>query len=75
MIFGAILAGGTGTRLNISDMPKQFLPLNGKPIIIHTLERFLRSERMDAVFLGVHGDWLDYMTELINQYISVFQCH
>ena len=37
MIFGAILAGGTGSRMNISEMPKQFLQLGGKPIIIHTL--------------------------------------
>ncbi len=70
MIFGAILAGGTGTRLNISDMPKQFLPLADKPIIIHTLERFLSCERIDAVFLGVHHDWVDYMGELITQYVS-----
>ena len=30
MIFGAILAGGTGSRMNIADMPKQFLPLGGQ---------------------------------------------
>ena len=28
MIFGAILAGGVGSRMNISDMPKQFLKKN-----------------------------------------------
>ena len=37
MVFGAILAGGSGTRMHISNMPKQFLPLDNKPIIIHTL--------------------------------------
>ena len=41
MIFGGILAGGTGTRMNMADMPKQFLPLGDKPIVIHTLEKFL----------------------------------
>ena len=35
MIFAGILAGGMGTRMNIADMPKQFLPLGEKPIIIH----------------------------------------
>lgn len=39
MIYGAILAGGSGTRMHVSSMPKQFLPLRGKPIIIHTLEK------------------------------------
>ena len=37
MIFGAILAGGVGSRMKISEMPKQFLNLGDKPIIIHTL--------------------------------------
>ncbi len=69
MIFGAILAGGIGTRLNISDIPKQFLPLGNKPIIIHTVERFLACGRMDAVFIGVHCDWLDHMGTLIKQYV------
>ena len=39
MIFGAILAGGIGSRINIADMPKQFLLLGDKPIIIHTLRK------------------------------------
>jgi len=63
------LAGGTGTRMNISTMPKQFLPLCGKPIIIHTVERYLKCQRMDAVFLGVHADWIDYMQELIREFL------
>lgn len=69
MIFGAILAGGTGTRLNISDIPKQFLPLGDKPIIIHTLARFLACERMDEIFVGVHCDWVEHMGDLIRQYL------
>lgn len=64
------MAGGTGTRLNISSMPKQFLPLGDKPIIIHTLERYLMCKRIDAVILGVHADWVDYMNELVEQYVS-----
>ena len=37
MVFGAILAGGTGTRMGV-DKPKQFLMLGEKPIIIHTID-------------------------------------
>lgn len=70
MIFGAILAGGIGSRMNISDMPKQFLPLGNKPIIIHTLEKFLMCGRFDAVFLGIHPDWVLYMNDLIEKYIT-----
>ena len=40
MIYAAILAGGTGVRMGNMDKPKQYLLLNGKPIIIHTIEKF-----------------------------------
>ncbi|MBR2038746.1 MAG: 2-C-methyl-D-erythritol 4-phosphate cytidylyltransferase [Agathobacter sp.] len=69
MIFGAILAGGVGSRMKMSDMPKQFLLLGYKPIVIHTLEKFLLNTRMDKVYVGVHPDWLDYMEDLIEKYI------
>ena len=54
MIFAAIVAGGVGSRMNISTMPKQFLPLGNKPIIIYTLEKFLLSEKLDYIYIGVH---------------------
>ena len=69
MIFSAILAGGTGTRMNISSMPKQFLPLGDKPIIIHTIERFLKCKRVDAVFVGVHADWVEHTKELLAKHV------
>ena len=37
MIFGAVLAGGKGTRMGNVDKPKQFLTIGGKPIIVHTV--------------------------------------
>ena len=63
------MAGGTGTRMNISTMPKQFLPLGDKPIIIHTVERYLMCKKIDAVILGVHADWVEYMQELLEQFV------
>lgn len=69
MNFGAILAGGTGTRMNISDMPKQFLALGDKPIIIHTLEKFLACARLDQVYIGIHKDWYNYLLDLVEKYI------
>lgn len=35
-----IVAGGSGSRMN-SDIPKQFIELNGKPILMHTIEKFI----------------------------------
>lgn len=37
-----IVAGGSGTRMQ-SDVPKQFLPLQGKPILMHTIERYVQA--------------------------------
>ena len=70
MIFGAIVAGGIGSRMNLSEIPKQFLPLgpSKKPIIIHTLEKFLLCDRLDYIYLGIHKDWVGYAEELIIKY-------
>lgn len=70
MIFGAILAGGTGTRMGI-DKPKQFLMLGEKPIIIHTIEKFLLCEKIDKVYVGIHPDWIDHAQDLIEKYIKI----
>lgn len=68
MIFGAILAGGTGTRMGL-DKPKQFLMLGDKPIIVHTVEKFLLCQEMDQIFVGVHPDWMIYTEDLLAKYI------
>lgn len=70
MIFGAILAGGVGSRMNISDMPKQFLNLGDKPIIVHTLEKFRLCTKFDHIYIGVHPDWQTHMNDLIKKYIG-----
>lgn len=76
MIFAAILAGGTGTRMDLDNMPKQFLPLAEKPILIHTLEKFCLCARFDALFIGVHKDWLAHTQELLEKYrLTSFPVH
>ncbi|MDO5125687.1 MAG: 2-C-methyl-D-erythritol 4-phosphate cytidylyltransferase [Ruminococcus sp.] len=67
MIFAGIVAGGTGTRMG-ADIPKQFLKIGGKPIIMCTLEKFLDFRDIDRIYLGVHPDWVDFTKELIETY-------
>lgn len=69
MIFGAILAGGTGSRMGLTNMPKQFLELGDKPIIIHTLQKFLLNLKFGVIYLGIHENWTGYMEDLIENYI------
>ncbi|MDF2566967.1 MAG: 2-C-methyl-D-erythritol 4-phosphate cytidylyltransferase [Oscillospiraceae bacterium] len=68
MIFGAVLAGGVGSRMKLADIPKQFLPLGKKPIIIHTVEKFLANDRFDYVYVGINGDWVLYFEDLLKKY-------
>ena len=51
------MAGGKGTRIK-SDLPKQFIRLNGKPILLHTLEAFFKySEKISVVLVLPEDDF------------------
>lgn len=69
MIYAGILAGGKGSRMN-SNIPKQFIELDGKPIIIHTIEKFLNVEEVDKIVISVVEDYIDYTKELISKYLD-----
>jgi len=55
--YALIVAGGKGTRIK-SKLPKQFLELNGKPVLLHTLEAFYRySEQINIVLVLPEDDF------------------
>ena len=68
MNYAIILAGGIGQRMRNGGMPKQFLKLLGKPIIIHTLEKFNQNAEIDRIVVVCHGSYIDYMNKLIDMY-------
>lgn len=70
MVFAVIVAGGIGSRMGNIDLPKQFMKLCGRPIIVHTVERFLHSERIDKIYIGAHPEWIDYLQELLREYFN-----
>lgn len=63
-----IFAGGTGTRMNISSIPKQFLEVRDKPIIIYTLEVFQNSNDIDEICVVGLKSWIDYLKKLVTKY-------
>ena len=75
MNFGGILAGGKGTRMGKTDLPKQFLMLGEKPIIIHTIEQFLISPAIDEIVVGVPENWIDYTKDIIEKYCKDDRIH
>lgn len=70
MVVAGIVAGGIGSRMGNSSVPKQFLEIGKKPVIIHTIEKFLVSPEIDYIVVGVHADWVDYTEELLHKYLS-----
>ena len=69
-IFAAILAGGVGTRMQSAEKPKQFLEVGGKPIIIHTIEKFISIENFTKILVLTLEDWVDYTRVLIEHYMG-----
>ncbi|BDZ30911.1 2-C-methyl-D-erythritol 4-phosphate cytidylyltransferase [Lactiplantibacillus sp. WILCCON 0030] len=70
MIYAQILAGGKGTRMGNVPMPKQFLSLADKPILIHTIEKFVLESRFTAILVACPQDWLSHTQDLIKKYIT-----
>lgn len=56
-----VFAGGTGQRMGVNDVPKQFLEVNGKPIIIYTLEHFQNHSDIDEIYVVCIESWIDYL--------------
>lgn len=63
-----VLAAGVGQRMRNGGLPKQFLKLMGKPIIIYTLEKFEENEEIDQVIVVCHGSYTEYMQKLLRIY-------
>ena len=57
-----IKIAGKGTRIH-SDVPKQFVEVNGKPVFIYTLEAFEQAELVDAISVVTSKDWLNFVIE------------
>ncbi len=68
MNYGLILAGGVGQRMRRTGMPKQFLEVFGKPIIIYTLQKFEYCEDIDEVIIVCHSSWKEYMELMVQRY-------
>lgn len=68
MNYAIVLAAGVGQRMRSGGLPKQFLPLMGKPIVVYTLEKFEQTDDIDKVIIVCHGSYVDQMQKLINIY-------
>ena len=67
MNFAIIFAGGTGTRMN-SDIPKQFMLINNKPILVHTIEKFQISKVIDKIVVVCLKEYIDKVFNYARDY-------
>lgn len=56
-----IFAGGSGLRMKTVSKPKQFLELNGKPVIIYTLELFDNHPEIDGIVVVCIEPWISFL--------------
>jgi len=66
-IYALIVAGGSGKRMGI-DTPKQFLELAGKPVLMHTIERFWNFSNSIEIITVLPENQLRFWNELLKKY-------
>jgi 2-C-methyl-D-erythritol 4-phosphate cytidylyltransferase len=67
--FAIIVAGGSGTRMN-SPLPKQFLHVRNKPIIVHTIERFFKAIPDIDLVAVLPKEHIDLFQSIKNEFLA-----
>lgn len=62
-----LLAGGVGKRMN-SEIPKQFIEIDGKPIIVYSIENFQRNPQIAKIIVVCIKDWIDELKNIVAKY-------
>lgn len=73
MNYAIILAAGIGTRIKNLDIPKQYYKINGIPIIIYTIKKFVELDCFDYIFLTVDENCQKYMQNLLKKHIEKYE--
>lgn len=68
MNIAIIFAGGTGQRFSNDNLPKQFVEVFGKPIIVHTLEIFQKHNEIDKIYISILPEYFEYMEKLTTEF-------
>ncbi len=73
-VIAIIPSAGLGRRIkpsmkrNNSYLPKQFLKISGKEILLHTIEKFEKADLVDEIIISCGGEYLDLTSDLISKY-------
>ena len=68
MNYAIILSGGIGSRMKMEGFPKQYLEVEGKPILMYTLEVFQSCESVDHIVIVAAEQWHENINQWMQQY-------
>ncbi|MEZ9480627.1 2-C-methyl-D-erythritol 4-phosphate cytidylyltransferase [Vibrio splendidus] len=68
MNIALIFAGGVGSRMGNNGLPKQFLEVHRKPVIVYTLEHFEINKDIDSIIVVCKEEWITYLREIISRF-------
>lgn len=68
MVSAIIFAGGTGSRMKSQDIPKQFLTIDGKSIIIRTIEIFSEHKEVDEIIVVCLESWIPTLKKQLSEF-------
>ena len=61
-----IVSGGIGSRMKL-DIPKQYFKVNGIPVILYSIRKFVSCGLIDSIVIVLSNEWKDYMREWITK--------
>ena len=65
MVYAVILAGGIGSRMKSSTLPKQFLTLGNEPILRLTIDKVLFCPKIDHIIVAAPAVWMSHTKDLL----------
>lgn len=63
-----ILASGSGLRIKNYQIPKQFISIENKPIVMYAFEKFIENKNIDEILIICHPNWIDYLNDMMNKF-------
>ena len=70
MNYGVILSAGIGSRVEKLNIPKQYYKINGIPIIVYTIKKFVEANCFDYLYMTIDNTYRQYMEELLEKFFN-----
>lgn len=67
-VIAVVFAGGIGSRMKLGSAPKQFLHIDEKPVLVHTLEKFQFHPKITGIVVATNADWRSLTEKLVDDY-------